>query len=38
VELERELTADDTHPVLSDAAFADVRRRLDDVLQPTALA
>ena len=38
VELERELTAEDADPVLSDAAFADVRRRLDDVLQPTALA
>jgi hypothetical protein len=38
VELERDLDADYSAPVLSDAAFADVRRRLDDVLQPTAYA
>jgi hypothetical protein len=38
VELERALDADDSAPVLSDTAFTDVRRRLDDVLQPTAFA
>jgi hypothetical protein len=38
VELERDLDADESAPVLSAPAFADVRRRLDDVLRPTAFA
>ena len=38
VELERELDANDSAPVLSEAAFADLRRRLEEVLRPTALA
>ena len=38
VELERELFTEDAVPVLNDAEFDDLRRRLDQLLNPTALA
>lgn len=38
VELERELPDEDAAPVLDDDAFRDVLRRLDVLLNPTALA
>lgn len=38
VELERELPDAPATPVLDDAAFREVRRTLDDLLNPTALA
>lgn len=38
VELERELPDEGATPVLDDAAFRDVLRRLDFLLNPTALA
>ena len=38
VELERELPTEGATPVLSDAEFDDLRRRLDQLLHPTALA
>jgi hypothetical protein len=38
VELEHELPTEGATPVLSDPQFDDLRRRLDDVLKPTALA
>ena len=38
VELERELPTDGATPVLSDKDFDDLRRRLDQLLEPTALA
>lgn len=38
VELERELSTEGASPVLSDEAFDDLRRRLDHLLKPTALA
>jgi hypothetical protein len=38
VELERELPTDGATPVLDDTAFAEVQRRLDRLLRPTARA
>jgi hypothetical protein len=38
VELDRELPTAGAAPVLDDAAFADVQRRLDGLLRPTARA
>jgi hypothetical protein len=38
VELERELPSEDAVPVLNDTEFDDLRRRLDHLLNPTALA
>jgi hypothetical protein len=38
VELERELRSEDAVPVLNDTEFDDLRRRLDHLLNPTALA
>ena len=38
VELERALPTEGSHPVLDDAAFREVRRTLDTLLEPTALA
>ena len=38
VELERELPTDGAAPVLSDAAFAEMRDRLERLLRPTAWA
>jgi hypothetical protein len=38
VELERELSTEGAIPVLSDEHFEDLRRRLDHLLEPTALA
>jgi hypothetical protein len=38
VELERELPTEGSTPVLDDDAFADLRRTLDTLLEPTALA
>jgi hypothetical protein len=38
VELERELPTDGATPVLPEAAYDDLRRQLDDLLKPTALA
>jgi hypothetical protein len=38
VELEQEISTEGATPVLSDAEFDDLRRRLDQLLRPTALA
>jgi hypothetical protein len=38
VDLGMELSTDGAVPVLDDAAFNEVRRRLEDLLEPTALA
>ena len=38
VELERELSTEGAAPILNDTEFDEVRRRLDDLLKPTALA
>jgi hypothetical protein len=38
LELERELSTEGAAPILNDTEFDEVRRRLDDLLKPTALA